>query len=147
MNELLIVPCGKKKIWSKRPELDLVRAQDSFTGSPFIVNKKYALAKKSDWMILSSKYGLLNPDDEISNYEVDINELGDMFVEKLKNQIDIISHYSRLISLCSDKFSIQLERAFGNIFDIEKPCKGLVLGKKMRTISGWTKELLYKNDI
>jgi hypothetical protein len=56
---LVIVPCGRAKIWSKHPEAGPTAAADAYIGAPFIVNREYALHTVGDWVILSAKYGFL----------------------------------------------------------------------------------------
>jgi len=59
---LVIVPCGQSKVWDDEPERGPVMARDAYTGSPFRVNRAYAEAFASRWVILSAKYGFISPD-------------------------------------------------------------------------------------
>jgi len=59
---LVVVPCGQQKIWQKKPEAGPTAAQDAYTGTPFIVNRRYAERFGDRWVILSAKYGLIAPD-------------------------------------------------------------------------------------
>lgn len=59
---LVIVPCGKAKIWDKQPSAGPTRAADVYTGGLFNKNKAYAERFATDWLILSAKYGLISPD-------------------------------------------------------------------------------------
>jgi hypothetical protein len=58
---LVIVPCGQKKVWEKHPEAGPTMAKDVYAGSPFIVNRKFADAFGKPWVILSAKYGFIDP--------------------------------------------------------------------------------------
>lgn len=40
---LVIVPCGRAKIWSKHPEAGPTAAADAYIGGRFTVNREYAL--------------------------------------------------------------------------------------------------------
>ena len=60
---LVIVPCGLAKIWDKDPYAGPTPARDTYTGAPFRVNSEYAERFGDSWVILSAKYGFLNPDD------------------------------------------------------------------------------------
>lgn len=63
---LVIVRCGRAKIWSKHPEAGPTAAADTYIGSPFTVNREYALRAGGNWVILFAKYGFLEPTDVIS---------------------------------------------------------------------------------
>ena len=60
---LVVVPCGRAKIWDKIPHAGPTRARDAYTGSPFKVNRAYAECFGDSWVILSAEYGFLDPDD------------------------------------------------------------------------------------
>ena len=62
---LVVVPCGRAKVWDKDPHAGPTPARDTYTGSPFKVNREYAERFGDSWIILSAKYGFLNPDDII----------------------------------------------------------------------------------
>ena len=66
MKTLVIVPCGKRKIWDKNSEAGPTKARDVYTGSPFKVNREYAEKFGDPWVILFAKYGFLEPDQVIS---------------------------------------------------------------------------------
>jgi hypothetical protein len=59
---LIIVPCGKRKIWDKYPDRGPTPARDAYIGSPFAVNRRYAEHFAKCWLILSAKYGFISPD-------------------------------------------------------------------------------------
>jgi hypothetical protein len=58
---LVIVPCGRAKIWDRHPDAGPTAAAHAYTGAPFTVNRQYAEQAGGDWMILSAKYGFLRP--------------------------------------------------------------------------------------
>jgi hypothetical protein len=64
MKTLCIVPCGKRKIWDKEPNVGPTRARDVYIG-PFAKKcREYAENfYPSSWCILSAKHGFLTPDD------------------------------------------------------------------------------------
>jgi hypothetical protein len=39
---LVVVPCGKSKIWSRFPKSKATRAEEVYIGAPFKVNKAFA---------------------------------------------------------------------------------------------------------
>ncbi|WP_390622104.1 DUF6884 domain-containing protein [Roseiconus lacunae] len=58
---LVIVPCGSSKVWSNDPSAGPTIAKDAYIGSPFKVNRKYAEHIGNRWVILSAKYGFIEP--------------------------------------------------------------------------------------
>lgn len=56
-NRLVIVPCGKRKIWDKHPDQGPTRADDAYIGTPFTLNRTYAERFGDRWVVLSAKYG------------------------------------------------------------------------------------------
>ena len=65
MATLVIVPCGRAKVWAKDPHAGPTPARDAYVGTPFKVNRQYAQLFSDAWMILSAKYGFLAPTDLI----------------------------------------------------------------------------------
>ncbi len=62
---LVIVPCGKAKIWDRYPTAGPTPAERAYVGAPFKVNSDYARRTSDAWVILSAKYGFLDPVDAI----------------------------------------------------------------------------------
>ena len=62
---LIVVPCGSAKVWDKHPDAGPTPARDAYVGSPFKVNREYALRFANTWVVLSAKYGFLLPDDVV----------------------------------------------------------------------------------
>ncbi len=59
---LVVVPCGQGKIWGRSPQAGATRAKDAYTGAPFKVNRRFAERFATRWVILSAKYGFIEPD-------------------------------------------------------------------------------------
>jgi hypothetical protein len=71
---LVIVPCGKSKIWDRNPDLGSVATAEAYTGTPFRLNRQYAERFGDAWVVLSAKYGFIAPDFSIpAPYEVSFN--------------------------------------------------------------------------
>jgi len=71
MNKLVILACSKTKIWDNNDSLtndDKVKAKDAYQGYTFRQGKKYAEKNKYPYLILSAKYGIINPDKSIGDY-------------------------------------------------------------------------------
>jgi hypothetical protein len=74
-DRLIIIPCGAGKIWDNYPSHGPCKAKEAYTGSPFKVNRGFAEACAGKWMILSAKYGYIEPDFLIpGNYNVSFKD-------------------------------------------------------------------------
>lgn len=62
---LVIVPCGKSKISGRRPDQGPTQAAEAYTGGLFKLNQKYAERFGDRWVVLSAKYGFVDPEFEI----------------------------------------------------------------------------------
>jgi hypothetical protein len=59
---LVIVSCGRQKIWDKHPNAGPTHARSAYTSSVFKTSRRYAEYFASRWVILSAKYGFIDPD-------------------------------------------------------------------------------------
>lgn len=103
MKTLVIVPCGKAKIWDKNPEPTYVKASEVYTSTFFRLNREYACSFGDHWIILSAKYGFIEPEKMIENYDVSFNSKKSTPVstETLKEQVKILelNSFNRIIGL------------------------------------------------
>jgi len=56
---LVIVPCGKSKLWDRKPDHGPVAAAEAYTDTPFRLNREYAERSGDAWVALSTKYGFI----------------------------------------------------------------------------------------
>jgi len=85
VNILIIVPCGKRKIWDHQPRHGPTQAKDAYEGTLFRLNRRYAEMYGDGWLVLSARYGFIAPDFVIPGpYDV-------TFKKKASNPIDIES--------------------------------------------------------
>ncbi len=49
---LVIVPCGRAKVWDKHPDAGPTQARAAYVGAPFVVNREYAETFGSAWVVL-----------------------------------------------------------------------------------------------
>jgi hypothetical protein len=101
---LVIVPCGKAKIWDKTPNAGSTQAQEVYVGAPFKVNRAYAERFGDEWVILSAKYGFLRPTEHIDRpYNVTFKQpsTGPIGVTALRQQITTraLDQFENLIGL------------------------------------------------
>jgi len=110
---LVIVPCGKRKIWDKNPEAGPCEARDVYRGSLFKVCREYA----DRWVILSAKYGFVDPDFIIpENYDVTFKDLGTnpVKVEQLREQAEEmgLDEYGKIVVLGGKEYINVVAKVF-----------------------------------
>lgn len=95
MDKLIIISCVGQKIWKKHPSAPLfVPAQAAYVSTYFLAMKNYAVMTGFPWLILSAKYGLLEPDHPICNYDVEMGGDGCISKESISGQV---RHQYRLL--------------------------------------------------
>ncbi len=135
---LVIVPCGSSKVWSKNPSAGPTIARDAYVGSPFKVNRRYAECVGDQWLILSAKYGFIDPDFVLPGpYEV-------TFKKKSSGPIDLatlsqkikdrrLATFDEVIGLGGKEYRHAIETAFeGTEVELQFPFAGLPIGKAMQ---------------
>jgi hypothetical protein len=99
---LVIVPCGRVKIWDKDPDHGPAAAKDAYTGILFRLNRAYAERYGNDWVILSAKYGFISPNFVIpESYEVTFNRRRSSPItsRELRRQVKPLDRYSVVVGL------------------------------------------------
>lgn len=94
-NTLIVVSCTKRKIWNKNPkEKEVYKpARDGYVGKHDWFQKwRVELEQKwkgSPWLILSAKYGFIEPEHPICNYNVTFKypRTGPITKDSLRNQV------------------------------------------------------------
>jgi cytoplasmic iron level regulating protein YaaA (DUF328/UPF0246 family) len=69
MKTLALVSCGKNKLDHKAP------AKELYTGDLFKKARAYVERTCNDWMILSAKHHLVDPEESLDPYELTLNGL------------------------------------------------------------------------
>jgi hypothetical protein len=137
---LVIVPCGKSKIWDRDPDAGPTAARAAYTGSPFKVNREYAERFGDAWVILSAKYGFLAPDDAIPGpYEVTFKRrsTGPVRVDALREQVRAqrLDRFARVLALGGKDYRAPIEAAFhGTGVRVEFPFGGMPLGVSLGAV-------------
>jgi len=143
---LVIIACGKRKIWDKYPKMGAVQAKDVYISSYFNLSKKYAEKFSDEWIILSAKYGFVKPNYIIpGNYNVSFNDSNKRYISKkrLLEQIRNLGfkRYTKIIVLGGSTYYKKVQEAFQNLrICIENPLEGLGIGSRQKKL----KELLTK---
>jgi len=87
-NLLVIVSCGSRKIWNQYPNAGPTPARNAYTSSVFKVSRRYAEKFATRWLILSAKYGLIEPDFMIpGNYNRSFYDADAITVEQMRIQV------------------------------------------------------------
>ena len=137
MATLVVVPCGMAKIWDRYPDAGPTPARAVYTGSPFMVNREYAETFADRWVILSAKYGFIDPGFIIpENYNVTFNDPGTdpIPVEELRRQVKEkgLDHFVMVVALGSVTYAGKVAAAFaGTQAKVCAPTGGLPIGKMM----------------
>ena len=89
---LFIVECTKRKIWDDIPTApQRVPARFAYRGWRFVQFLKFIepleKSRGAKWLILSAKYGLIEPWHPIENYDITLGQEGAITDEKLRNQV------------------------------------------------------------
>lgn len=97
MSRIVLVGCGKAKGSNPAP------ARDLYTGCLFRDRVRYAEAGGDPWRIVSARYGLVDPDDELSPYDQTIASLPevDRAAWALAVALDLVSELPDLARLRS----------------------------------------------
>ena len=133
MEDLCIVPCGKKKIWDKNPGRGPAPASEAYIGGFASAARAYAERfYPSRWIVLSAKYGFLWPGDLVlAPYNISFSRRGDPVVTdtELRSQAQILGldQFSEIVVVAGKAYTQAVRRAFGhtNTVSISCPLEGL----------------------
>ena len=137
---LVVVPCGKRKIWDRYPSAGPTKAQDVYIGAPFKVNREYAEKYSNRWVILSAKYGFIDPGFVISrDYDVTFKDASTNPISEraLKEQIKrkALHSFDTVVVLGGRDYADVVYNAFGGLkVRVKAPVAGLPLGRAMGAV-------------
>jgi len=129
-----------KKIWNLNPNVGPTRARDAYVSAYFRVNREYAEKFADRWVILSAKYGFIDPNFIIpGNYDVTFKrpETNPVSVDKLKEQIREkgLDKFDKVIVLGGRDYVYFVRKSFEGLnVKIVAPTFGLSLGKAMAKV-------------
>lgn len=139
--KLVIIGCGKSKIWDKSPWAGPQKASNVYVGPYFKSKRRFAESRGCDWMILSAKYGFIRPDFIIlHSYDTTFNRPSTcpISVQELKRQVEEqgLSRYDEITVLGGGKYIERIRDAFcGTRAKIEVPLAGHSMGQQMHMIN------------
>jgi hypothetical protein len=137
---LVIVPCGQAKVWDRDPARGPVAAHDAYTGAPFIVHREYAVRFAQRWLILSAKYGFIEPEfliPEPYNVTFKRKSSGPVSETKLRQQVDQLGldRFPVVVGLGGKEYRQAIAAAFaGTPVKLRFPFAGLPIGKAMQAV-------------
>jgi len=114
---LAIIPCTKDKIWDLYPNLGPVMAKNVYTNSFHALARTYISLYTKHWVILSAKYGFLDPKDWIEvTYDVTFDREDDPYISDndLKSQIvdKKLHEYGNILIIANNRYVEKLKKAF-----------------------------------
>lgn len=130
MAKIVLISCVSKKAKTK------AKAKDLYISPLFRYALKYALSIKPDKLfVLSAKYGLLSPEEEIEPYEQTLNKMksseikdwADDVIKNLKKESNLKE--DEIIFLAGDRYRKYL---LPHISNYKIPLIGLGIGKQLK---------------
>lgn len=88
---LVIIGCGKRKIWDRNPGAGPQKAGNVYVSPYFKAKRRFAESRGCEWMILSGKYGFVRPEFVIPrSYDATFNKRSTcaISVPELKRQAE-----------------------------------------------------------
>jgi len=116
-NVLVITECTKEKIGYN--ESIAAKAKEMYQGQLFKTVRKYAESKGFDYFIVSAKYGLLCPDQEIKGYEkvlrtkADVEAIREAVEQRLKS---VLPSYHKILVIAGSKYREVLRNLWDHRF-------------------------------
>jgi hypothetical protein len=106
-------------------------AREMYQGSLFKKSKEFIQSSVDDWFILSAKYGLLSPDQQIEPYEQTLNNMSKSEREAwgkavLKQLEGRLKKGDQLYFLCGERYYEEISSALSDMgYEIKFPLRGL----------------------
>ena len=138
---LVIVGCGKRKIWDVDAEApQRVQCDSAYRGSFFLANRAYALAFGHNWCVLPAKYGFIWAEEDIEDYDVTFNKRGSEVVspDELRAQVKSkhLQEFGRVQVLAGRAYVDRVRYAFeGTGLQIEAPIAGRGMFEARRIVA------------
>ncbi len=138
MSMLVVVPCGKSKIWDKHPDHGPAPAATAYTGAMCRLNRQYAEQFGDAWIMLSPKYGFIAPDFVIpATYDISFRlpATHPIAVDELQRQVRELGldTFSDVTALGGSGYRGAITAAFaGTGATLHAPFAGLPIGKMMQ---------------
>jgi len=115
---LTIISCGKNKIWDRQPGAGPTAARYAYTSPVFKTSCRYAECFAARWMILSAKYGFIDPDFIIpENYDVTWYDQDAVAEVTLRQQVETqrLADWTTVGVLGTDAYWSRVRQAFDGL--------------------------------
>lgn len=112
---LVIVSCGDQKVWKRHVHAGPTAARDAYTSSKFKKSRSYAEHFGERWLILSAKYGFIEPAFSIAeSYNLTFRDLDAISIAALKKQVATmdLDRFKTIGVLGPDVYWRRVEAAF-----------------------------------
>lgn len=145
---LFQIPCSKSKKFNNKQEC----AEDAYCGTSF----KYAkiICKKLNYkfLIFSAKYGLIEPQFKIEDYNISFKNKKDVCINinEIKNQYNtlILNKYDNIITFCGNEYNKFLfEIATITINDFFKDLDNKSMGYRLNYLKNYCNNIKINNNI
>lgn len=121
---VLVACCG--------PKLKGVhRASEIYTSELFLKSRKWAKREGDAWAILSAKHGVVNPKEEIRDYNVTLNEMAiserRKWGEMVRTQLGQWK-FERIVILAGNRYCEWISEEW----NVERPMEGMGIGQQLQ---------------
>ena|SRR5947209_8164982 len=138
---VVIIPCGKRKVWRREPGRGPTPARDAYTGTPFCLARRFAERFGDLYLVLSAKHGLLQPEDAVpEDYDVTFTrpETNPVGPELISAQLASLLPHGRVhkvVALGGREYLEAISAACAPLgLEPAFPFAGLPVGKTLRAI-------------
>jgi len=150
MEQVVIVACGRLKVWRDKPDMGPVCAREAYVSTLAQLSMRYAELLGHPWYILSAKYGLIGPDFIIEGpYEVTFMDESTRPIgsEVLAAQVRVLGfdRLDSIICLAGPEYYLVLRIGLswaGVFVKMECPMKRLRIGQRNQ----WLKRQIEKQQ-
>jgi len=137
MKSLVVVPSGRRKIWDMKENARPTKAKNVYTGPPFKENREYAETFSDKWVILSPKYGFIEPDFVIpEDYNVAFKDpkTNPISLSELREQVkDRFSEYPCIVALGGKIYAnLVIETFKSTDRKVITPSTGIMIARAVR---------------
>jgi hypothetical protein len=134
---VIVIGCGKSKLARRAP------ARELYTGSLFVMARRYAEASGQLWAILSAKHGLLLPDQHLDPYDdklalrgAELEQWARRAAERCVRLIDATGTHEKVECLAGHAYAKPfMDELYRLGVRSSEPLVGLGLGQRL----GWLK--------
>lgn len=131
MRRIALVACAKSK------RAGIVAAKDLYVSTLFQLSRQYAERHSDSWYVLSAKYGLVHPDQEIQTYDLTLKGAGVQaqrdWAKRTLAQFKaagLLSGEIELLWLAGQDYQRELRALLGGVPQVD-PLKGMTQGVRM----------------